>query len=105
MPKINIGLTPVTVVSQNIKREKIFLQNVGEEKIYCTKQINGVVRNPSSEDYDFMLVPITEAGESNNIKEASSISEKEIKTIGGIKAISKKDGSELAYFETVGVIL
>lgn len=105
MPKITIGTTAITVVNQNIRREKIFLQNVGEEKIYCTKQINGVVRTPSVTDYDFMLVPITEAGSSNKIKEASSISEKEIKSIGGIKAISEDGGSELAYFETEGVIV
>ena len=100
MPKISVGTSPVSVVAQNISRVKIFLQNVGESKIYCTKQKNGAVRSPSLTDYDFMLVPIKEAGQSDNIKEASSVSEKEIYSIGGIKAISEDKGSELAYFET-----
>lgn len=105
MPKLDIKLMPVTVASQNIHRVKIFLQNVGDNKIYCTKQKNGVVRTPSSTDYDFMLVPIKEAGQSGNVKDASEVSQLEIRSIGGIRAISEEKGSELAYFETEGVVV
>lgn len=103
MPVISIGTTVSTIFNQNINREKLFLQNTGKNKIYFTKQKNGVVRTPTSTDYDFMLVPIVEAGNSNKIKDASAISQTDIHSIGGIKAVSEEDGSILAYFETVKV--
>jgi len=105
MAIISIGLSPVQVAIQNIKRAEIFIQNEGEEKIFFTKQKNGVVRNPSESDHDFMLVPIREAGQSGNIKEASCVSRIKIKSIGGIKAISEGKGSLISTFETEEVVL
>lgn len=105
MPVIEITTTSKVIFEKNINRVKLFLQNVGEEKIYCTKQKNGTVREPSPTDYDFMLVPIDEAGESGKVKEASSVSQIEICSIGGIKAICEEDTSKLAYFETEKVSL
>ena len=104
MPKIAISTTPVKVVDIDNKRVKVFLQNVGTEPIYFTKQNYADIPNiPSKTNYDFVLHPVEEKVVAN--KDRECITQIEVYSTAIFNAISEGDGSELAYMETSKVVI
>lgn len=92
---VTIGTSPLVITSRSNSRVDIRFQNIGETKIYLKKiPLTGTFTPVSLTDFEVVLIPLDDKGNTENMSEFSTNS------IARFMAISDDTDGLLAIYET-----